>query len=55
MKILGRIDLDKITSKDIMKFKVRKPIYDFKSCSCNFGYKCDENIPDEIRIIGYEK
>lgn len=54
MKIVGKININNITEKDIEKYKIKTPIYDFKSCSCQFGYKCDEDIPKRVRIVGYK-
>lgn len=59
IKVIGKIDLDNITDQDLTKYKtdktVLKTIYDMKSCSYQFGYKCDQEIPLSARIVGYEK
>lgn len=54
MKILGKVDIKNISEEDKTKyFSMKQPIYDMKSCSCQFGYNCDEDIPIESRIVGW--
>ena len=55
LTVVGKVDLDHITAEDRRKFyKKQRPIYDLHSCSCHFGYYCDEDIPMRARIVGYE-
>ena len=56
MKLVGKInDVQNVTAEEKKSFFLQQdPIYDWDSCSCQFGFKCDVDIHPNNRIIGYK-
>lgn len=56
MKIVGKVqDVKNVTPEEREKYFLHQnPIYDWKSCSCQFGFRCDEEIHPDHRIVGWE-
>jgi hypothetical protein len=55
MKVVGKVgDIDNVTAQEKAKYFLhQEPVIDHTSCSCQFGYACDQEIDPHQRIVDW--
>lgn len=56
MKVVGKVgDVHNITAQEKAQYFLhQEPVIDHTSCSCQFGYACDQEIDHHQRIVDWK-